>query len=127
MSHPVLRPSAGVPDHLRPDAPPALVASARSFVAGCRWTWAVTFANNAPHWYTLRRDAEAAHTAEGYDALRSLVLDHHYLRAWRGRSFRAVSVGGVMIWAMQTGGILLNGLPASPNDFDQEPALFDFL
>ncbi len=127
MSHPVLRPSAGVPDYYRPDAPSTLVNEARAFVSGCRWTWASSFADNAPHWYTLRGDAERAGTEAGYDALRALVLNHHYLRTWRGRSFRAVHLGGVLVWAMQTGGILVNGIPASPDDFEQVPALFDFL
>lgn len=125
--HPVLRPTPGAPDHYRLDAPQDLVDNARDFVATCTWTWAVTFADSAPHWYTLRRNAERSGNAGGYDALRTLVLDHHYLRSWHGRSFRAVALDGVLVWAMQHGGVLLNGMPASIDDFEQAPALFDHL
>jgi hypothetical protein len=125
--YPQLVPTHGAPDHYRPDAPPELVETAREFVARCRWVYARTFHDFAPHWYTLRRDAEHDGTVAGFDALRGLVLDHHFLRAWNGRSFRAVTIGGHLVWAMQTGGILLNGLPAHSDDWEQPPSLFDHL
>ncbi|WP_460518745.1 hypothetical protein [Humibacter antri] len=116
---------AGAPDHYRLDAPDALVTTAREFVAGARWVYASTMPS-APHHYTLRKDAAAGHREAGYDALLSLILHHHYLREWRGRSFRGVTLGGLTMWIMQTGLVLVNAKPAEPDDW-AAPGLFDFL
>lgn len=125
--YPVLRPSPGAPDHFRPDAPAALVDAASAFVASAAFQFAKTMPT-VPHWYTLRRVAEAQGTADGYDALRELIISHHYLRSWRGRSFRSVTLGGYSLWIMQTGLVLVNAKPAEPGDWhSEEPGLFEFL
>jgi len=124
--YPVLRPNREVPDHFRSDAPPELVEAARAFVATAAFQFAKTMPT-IPHWYTLRRVAEARGTADGYDALRELIISHHYLRSWRGRSFRSVTLGGYTLWIMQTGLVLVNAKPAEPGDWPSEqPTLFDF-
>lgn len=125
--YPVLRPTPGAPDHFRSDAPPTLVEAARAYVATAAFQFAKTMPT-IPHWYTLRRVAEGRGTADGYDALRELIIEYHYLRSWRGRSFRSVTLGGLTLWIMQTGLILVNAKPAEPDDWPSEqPTLFEFL
>lgn len=124
---PALEPDHGVPDHYRPDAPPELVEAARIFVTNARWVFASTMPT-IPHWYTLRRDAARVGNEAGYDALRQLIIEHHYLRDWRGRSFRGVTLCGLTMWIMQTGAILVNAKRAERLDFAQDaPGLFDFI
>jgi hypothetical protein len=119
---------AAVHDRYRPDAPTPLVNSAREFVGIARWTWAVTFADTAPHHYVTRDAAERGGAAAGYDALRELIVSHHYLREWNGRSFRGVTLGGLTLWIMQTGLIVINAKPAEPDDWEESvPPLFDHL
>lgn len=122
---PPLVAATGQPDHYRPDAPLPLVATARQFAeANTRWTWAVTYAKFAPHWYVLRREADQA----GYDALRKLIQRHHEIRTWRGRSFRAVTLAGLTLWIMPDdpgttngGTILINAKPAERADWSSPP------
>jgi hypothetical protein len=126
VTYPVLRPTAGAPDHHRP-APLPLVETARAFVRAGSWTFAKTMPW-APHHYVVRQREAAAGRAEGYDALRALILDYHYLREWRGRSFRGVTLEGLTMWIMEDGLIVINAKPAEPDDFVSEtPALFDHL
>lgn len=127
---PRLTPTPGAPDHFRPDAPAPLVQTSREFIASAHWVWAKTFADFAPHWYTLRRQARPV---EGYDALRTLIREHHYIRTWRGRSFRGVMLSGLTLWIMPDengpdgGSILVNAKPAERHDWTPErPALFDY-
>lgn len=128
MGYPQLRPTPGAADHYRPDAPPQLVDAARDFIRIARWTWAVTFAETAPHHYVTREAAERGGAADGYDALRELIVSHHYLREWNGRSFRGVTLDGLTLWIMQTGLIVINAKPAGPDDWEQSaPSLFDFI
>lgn len=129
---PALRRTPTEPDHYRPEASIDLVVAARDFADGARWVWAKTFAAFAPHHYTLRRDATRAGTAAGYDALRHLIREHHYPRAWRGRTFRSVTLNGLLLWIMPDengpdgGSILVNAKPAERDDW-QQPTLFDHL
>jgi hypothetical protein len=127
MPYPILRPDPRVRDHYRPSAPPTLVATAREFAAVASWTFAHTMPQHPHHYVTKQREA-AAGRAAGYDALRDLILDHHYLRDWHGRSFRGVTLGGLTLWIMQTGLIVINAKPAEADDFEPiEPGLFDHL
>jgi hypothetical protein len=127
MSYPVLRPTAGAPEHFRPDAPPQLADAAREFVSIARWTFASSMPQY-PHHHVTREAAERGSAAAGYDALRELIVSHHYLREWNGRSFRGVTVGGLTLWIMQTDLIVINAKPAERDDWEQSvPSLFDFL
>ncbi len=127
MPYPVLEPDPGVPDHYRPDAPPPLVATAREFVAVASWTFASTMPQH-PHQYVTRNREAAAGRGAGYDALRDLILEHHCLRDWHGRSFRGVTLGGLTLWVMQTGLIVINAKSAERGDFTpSDPRLFDYL
>jgi hypothetical protein len=124
--YPPLVPDPTVPDYHRP-APTALVETARTFVRAGAWTFAKTMPW-APHHYVVRQRETAAGRAEGYDALRALILDYHYLRDWRGRSFRGVTLEGLTLWIMEDGLIVINAKPAEPEDFRAStPRLFDFL
>lgn len=114
---PTLRPRDGAPDHYSPDAPLPLVATSRAFVQRATWTYAATMPW-ARHWYTLRRSA--ARTGD-YDALRQLIREHHYVRRWKSRAFRAVNLGGLTLWIMEDdpgtsngGTVLINAIPAEP-------------
>jgi hypothetical protein len=80
-----------------------------------------------PHHYVVRDREVAAGRGDGYDATRTLIVEHHYLREWNGRSFRGVTVGGLTLWIMQTGLIVINAKPAEPDDWESVGSLFDFI
>jgi hypothetical protein len=79
---------------------------------------------------SLRRPEReaAAGRGDGYDFTRALIVEYHYLRERNGRCFRGVTLGGLTLWIMQTGLIVISAKPAEADDFGpSEPGLFDFL
>lgn len=127
MPHPPLVPNRDVPDRYRPDAPRELVEASRAFIGAASWTFASTMPRY-PHHYVVKRREAAAGRGLGYDTLRTLIADHHYLREWGGRSFRSVTLDGLTLWIMQTGLIVINAKPADRADWStSRPALFDSL
>lgn len=51
-----------------------------------------------------------------------LIVHLHYLRSWRGRSLRSVTLGSYMLWTIQTGLIRVNAKAAEPGDWQTPPA-----
>lgn len=120
---PALVPNPAEPDRYRPESPDDLVRQAREFVATASWVWAKTYARFAPHHYTLRRQARSR---AGYDALRRLIYDYNYPRAWRTRTFRSITLAGLTLWVVDdtpgkqdAGTVLINAKPAAPSDWDE--------
>lgn len=76
----------------------------------------------------LRRIAEGHGTADGENALPRDDRSRHYVRSWHARRFGSVTFGGLTLWIMQTGLVLVNTKGAEPADWPSEqPTLSDYV
>ncbi|WP_308799547.1 hypothetical protein [Agromyces silvae] len=94
-----------MPNRYHPDAPDWMIESAREYIAATTWTFAKTMAD-IPHWYTVRQRAQRAGLGTLHERLYLLIRDYHYIRRWRGGSYRSIDLDGYLYWIMQNGTVI---------------------
>jgi hypothetical protein len=81
-----------------PDAPHALVASCREFIAAADWRVAKTDTSAVPHSYIMVHAARTQGLVVGYSRLLSMIELYGFPRAWRNRFFLSIDLDGYSYW-----------------------------
>jgi hypothetical protein len=87
-----------MPNLYDPDAPEALVASVREFIAAADWRIAKTDTSPYPHSYVMVHQARVQGLVVGYSRLLSMIELYGFPRAWRNRSFLSIDLDGYSYW-----------------------------